>query len=282
MVFTQALEPGEWGECIVNRCTRCGRGVEGSFIQAMGRVYHHDCLQCCVCERPITSSFITNIWGDVYCSQHQQELPSCASCGRIICQKVTGGGGRYKDGRVMCRQCISRAVGYVSEARVAMEGVRGLLAGLGLDTGRKNLPLRLAGRDELRHLSGSSQLAGMTLTTTMMIGPCTNRRIEGILVLYGLPREQFGAVVAHELGHAWLFMNAFPRLAPRVEEGICELAAYLWLEHQTGVEAAFRRGLMMGNEDPVYGEGFKEAYSALKKCSLHELLICVQRSGRLP
>ena len=38
-----------------------------------------------------------------------------------------------------------------------------------------------------------------------------------------------GAVLAHEYGHAYLFMRRFPSLPLVTEEGLCELFAWLWL-----------------------------------------------------
>ena len=63
-------------------------------------------------------------------------------------------------------------------------------------------------------------------------GRVVRREVEEILILHGLPEEHFATAAADELGHAWLILNAYPELAPLVEEGICELFASLWLEKQ--------------------------------------------------
>lgn len=60
-----------------------------------------------------------------------------------------------------------------------------------------------------------------------------HRHVSAILVLNCLPRLHIGATLAHELMHAWLHMAAtYSRLPLQVEEGLCELLAYLWIEHQ--------------------------------------------------
>ena len=56
--------------------------------------------------------------------------------------------------------------------------------------------------------------------------------VTAILVLAGMPWLLTGAVLAHELMHAWLRMEGYRELPPPVEEGLCQLMAYLWLEAQ--------------------------------------------------
>lgn len=56
--------------------------------------------------------------------------------------------------------------------------------------------------------------------------------VTAILVLAGMPWLLTGAVLAHELMHAWLRMEGYRELPAHVEEGLCQLMAYLWLEGQ--------------------------------------------------
>jgi Protein DA1 len=57
--------------------------------------------------------------------------------------------------------------------------------------------------------------------------------VTAILVLCGLPAVLTGAILAHELGHAWLRMSSIHHLPEQIEEGLCQLFSYLWLEAQT-------------------------------------------------
>eukprot|EP00249_Psilotum_nudum_P012747 c23959_g1_i3 orf=1072-1527(+) len=54
--------------------------------------------------------------------------------------------------------------------------------------------------------------------------------VTAILILYGLPRLLTGSILAHELMHAWLRLNGFRNLQPKIEEGICQVLAHMWLE----------------------------------------------------
>ncbi len=160
------------------------------------------------------------------------------------------------------------------------------MARSGLDIGQTPTPLRLVLQDELVRRSTKSYAqkpAGMACHQTMTRnGQIVERQVEAILILSGLPREHFAAVAAHELMHSYLFMNAFPDLEPVVEEGLCELAEYLWLKQQGTPEAAYRSGLMDKNDDPVYGKGFQLARQSLDKMPLLTLLNHVQKRGRFP
>jgi hypothetical protein len=53
-----------------------------------------------------------------------------------------------------------------------------------------------------------------------------------VLVLYGLPRDLVSSILAHEAMHVWLKLNqGFPfRMEPRLEEGLCQVVAYLYLQ----------------------------------------------------
>jgi Protein DA1 len=74
-----------------------------------------------------------------------------------------------------------------------------------------------------------------SLTSTSEMVPLqvdSNTVVVAILVLAGLPRVVTGAVIAHELMHAWLREHGIRKLSEQVEEGLCQLMSYLWLEAQ--------------------------------------------------
>lgn len=124
------------------------------------------------------------------------------------------------------------------------------------------------------------------------------RYIKDVLLLRGMSRNALGATLAHEYGHCYLFSRRFPALSLKTEEGICELFSWLWLGGGLTVSAstqitpnksneqenARRRHRMETRKDPVYGDGFREAKSALEKCggNLWRLLEAVRVSGELP
>lgn len=58
--------------------------------------------------------------------------------------------------------------------------------------------------------------------------------VTAINVVTPLTWLDFGVVLAHECGHAFLRLSQVPTMDhdPSLEEGICELLALLWLEDQ--------------------------------------------------
>lgn len=49
---------------------------------------------------------------------------------------------------------------------------------------------------------------------------------------FGLPAVAAGAILAHECTHAYIRLaGGYPRLEPKVEEGLCQLVALLWVEN---------------------------------------------------
>lgn len=242
--------------------------------------------RCAIGGEILKGEYVVNAWGETYCHAHAHGLPECYSCHRVICERLTGGGQRYSDGRTVCNRCRRTAIDTAAQGQPVLLQVRRTLGKLGLDLGRVETPLRLVDQAELNRRSTkpySKQPAGMAShSTTTRNGQVVERTVEAILILHGLPQEHFAAIAAHELCHSYLFMNAFPDLEPIVEEGLCELAEFLWLTQQKTPEATFRLKLMEGNDDPVYGRGFRSALRAYERHGLAAVLAAVRRGNRLP
>lgn len=122
---------------------------------------------------------------------------------------------------------------------------------------------------------------GLCKKTNLGDGNSREQKVE-ILILEGLTEEHSRAVLAHELGHAWLFCNDYPDLPRTVEEGVAELFEYLWLTEQQTEISRYRIKAMESNQDQIYGVGFRAAKQALKKKPLHKLLRHVYRYRQLP
>ncbi len=301
------------------RCAGCGQPITGKYITALKKTWHPEHLVCAHCEKPLDGkpffeqdgkayceedfhalfgrhcavcgvsmqgTCLTNVWGDSFCEHHEGQIPECFSCGRFASERLTGGHVRYKDGRVMCKLCRQTAVDEELEGRQLLTGVRRALALERLDLGKIEIPLRLVDQGELDRLVGGARSlppTGMVRTRLTSSGDGTvTREVLDILALHGLPREHLAAVLAHEVGHAWLFLNAFPELPPKVVEGICELCSFLWLKREGGKEAAGRLKLLQKNKDRVYGVGFRAARRAWRNRSLRQMLAYVKRYGRFP
>ena len=61
-----------------------------------------------------------------------------------------------------------------------------------------------------------------------------------------------GAILAHECTHAHIRLDGgYPRLAPQVEEGLCQLVALLWVEN------AALHGIARGSGQKGGKEGYE-------------------------
>jgi hypothetical protein len=275
-------------------CAKCGKPIGKKFFERNGRAYCEDDylelfgMKCALCHKPITGHGLVDSWGNNYCKRHEGD-PQCFSCGRKIGQNLTGGGVRYRDGRIVCKICRKTAVDSDITAQNVFTQVQQTLTGiLGMDLRIDNAAvLHLVDQAELDRASpkkmSEKPSAGLTLTEIITINRAESKRsIKGILTLSGLPEEHLASVLAHELGHAWLFMRRFPKLPIKVEEGICVLFEAFWLQDLDTPEAAYRLRMLEENDDPVYGQGYLQAKRALSQRSFSRLLDYVKNSGRFP
>lgn len=289
--YITAMDKTWHAECF--RCEQCGKPFRGKqYMEHDGRPYCEDCYhelfspRCAVCGDPLRKEFLINSWGDQFHARHKDEHPECYSCGRLLCKRMTNGGVTYGDGRAMCNLCLKTAIDAVDNAQPTVRRVLRFLAQQGLDLQGAQMPVRLVDQHELLRQNTkhyTQRPAGMTCQQEhTQNGRVARREITGILILHGLPGEHFAMIAAHEYGHAWLFLNGYPALPPLVEEGLCELCAYLWLTEQATREARHRLQGMHVSDDPVYGAGFRAAYASLQRVPLAQLLDHVRRNAALP
>jgi len=185
----------------------------------------------------------------------------------------------------MCRRCRDTAIDDAENGQAILIEVRAALSRMGMNVDEAAIPLQLVAQDELAQRSAKPphlSPTGMTCQRkTSENGHIIERQVEAILVLYGLPREHFATVMAHELGHVFLFMNGFPELEPMVEEGLCRLAEYLWLSLQKTPEATYRLKSIQEADDPIYGDGYRAACRSLGRLSLLPDLLKYVRENRI-
>ena len=264
-----------------------------------------------------------------------------------------GGGGEFaelEDGRVLCLECASTAVmNEELDAPRLYDDVCEFLARQGMPLLPQRPPLHLVAQVALNdadnkegwHRGRTARTRGLCLFEehTMhtvertpewggfggLIPVGFSERVVGsragptvvkaVVILYGLPAVAAGAVLAHECTHAYIRLaGGYPRLEPKVEEGLCQLIALLWVENAAlhGV-ARFknpegRKGAVggpsgrsdgweetnlaamagyVGNQirtDPseVYGDGLRAALKAYQRHGLEAVFRHVRATGQLP
>lgn len=158
---------------------------------------------------------------------------------------------------------------------------------------------------------GGLELVGMRTHPQKLNRKC---EVTAILVLYGLPRLLTGAILAHELMHGWLRLKGYRNLTLEVEEGICQVLSYMWLETEvtpplkdvaststgssssltgpstkkgpkSGIEnklGEFFMHQIMNDTSPAYGGGFRAANAAVNKYGLRRTLDHIRLTGSFP
>ncbi|KAL6146428.1 hypothetical protein ACLB2K_057107 [Fragaria x ananassa] len=126
-------------------------------------------------------------------------------------------------------------------------------------------------------------------------------KIKALIIKFGMPNVQMGATMAHEMMHAWFYLNGVTELERRVEEGICNLMGYMWMGWfcSTGADfllcktsdeqVQYTRKLkdclehvMECDEDEAYGQGFRDAMKAVSRFGLTTVLNHIVKERCLP
>jgi hypothetical protein len=204
---------------------------------------------------------------------------------------MTGGGVTYADGRVVCNLCRRTAVDTKAQAKPIVEDVAQWLFDRGVRFEGLILKIDLGSVHELRQRGGDpSSLTGpgrglvMGLITriTERRGGKQRRKVGGITLLRGLPRKLFEGVVAHELGHAWLYLAHVDGLEAWAEEGFCNLLSYILHKERSTKEDQFWVKVLEQDPDPTYGDGFRRVRGIFKRHGFGEALNYTFRHQRFP
>eukprot|EP00892_Ulva_mutabilis_P007807 jgi/Ulvmu1/5399/UM022_0194.1 len=294
---------------------------EGCFKRKFG-------LTCDCCHKRIASvggrvEFMTNrFWKERYCPAHEHDgSVSCTGCARLRrpeSEDIVALG----DGRSLCLECLSSFIPDTAAAQPVYEGVLRFYAEEHGMTLPEQPPLMLVehtGLNEACNREGRSggigpathtrglcliehvssvrtgritRGASGALTSSSELVPLRhdkNTYVVAILVLAGLPAVVTGAVIAHEVMHAWLRMHGIRKMTEQAEEGLCQLMSYLWLEAQNieGDEMQARLASYVGYQirthpSETYGKGFVLALEAYQRFGLKAVLDHVRQTRELP
>lgn len=312
--------------------------------------YHKSCFKelnhpkCEVCYQFIPTNAAGLIeyrchpfWSQKYCPSHEHDITArCCSCERLESWNA-----RYyslEDGRRLCYECMESAIMDTGDCQPLYHAIRDYYEGMNMKLDQQ-IPMLLVERQALNEaIVGEKhgfhhmpETRGLCLSeeqtvTSILKRPRVGGRLGGIktqpqkltrkcevtaiLVLYGLPRLLTGAILAHELMHGWLRLKGYRNLNPEVEEGICQMLSYMWLESEvmpgfknmpsTSAASSSSSSKKGGKSDvenklgeffmhqiandasPAYGGGFRAANAAVNKYGLRRTLDHINWTGNFP
>ncbi|XP_052171978.1 protein DA1-related 2 isoform X2 [Diospyros lotus] len=280
-------------------------------------------------------------WSQKYCPSH--EYDNTARC--CSCERLESWNARYislGDGRSLCLECMESAIMDTGDCQPLYHAIRDYYEGMNMKLDQQ-IPMLLVERQALneaivgekngfhhmpetrglclseeqtvtsilrRPKVGGYRLVGMRTQPQKLTRRC---EVTAILVLYGLPRLLTGAILAHELMHGWLRLKGYRNLNPEVEEGICQVLSYMWLEtevmpglkhmpstsssssssssssHKKGRKSEVENKLgeffmhqIANDASPAYGGGFRAANAAVIKYGLRATLEHIHLTGSFP
>ncbi|MCP5052443.1 MAG: protein DA1 [bacterium] len=249
-------------------CDVCGQPMKTEYVYNKEGKYHEQCFlnrkapRCDVCEGPITGSYMKDPWGNQSHERHNgQSVISCDHCSRFVSDATSNGGQRYSDGRVVCGICNLTAVTKNNQVRTSLSRVLSILSSSpsGFREIPGGVPIELANRSTLKRLARTHFLEHGQGFTWSNITLQDNKRIKAqyrIYLLYGMPRLQFEAVLAHELLHVWL-IHRDSRLSDKLTEGFCNLGSALVYQSDGGAYARLMLKQMEENPHRLYGKGYR-------------------------
>ncbi|KAJ9684376.1 hypothetical protein PVL29_016712 [Vitis rotundifolia] len=295
-------------------CGACNQDIGfGNYLGCMGTFFHPECFRCRSCGYPITEHEFSLSGRDAYHKSCFKELthPKCEVCHQFI---PTNGAGliEYRCHPFWSQKyCPSHEHDNVARCCSCerLEGHHHLpeTRGLCLSEEQTVKSIQVLRRPRL----AGQRLVGMRTQPQKLTRKC---EVTAILVLYGLPRLLTGAILAHELMHGWLRLKGFRNLSPEVEEGICQVLSYMWLESEvmpgfnknmastsSGAASSSSSSSKKGGKSevekklgeffmhqiahdvsPAYGGGFRAANAAVNKYGLRITLEHIRLTGSFP
>ncbi|OAY38532.1 protein DA1-related 2 isoform X2 [Manihot esculenta] len=278
-------------------------------------------------------------WSQKYCPSHEHDnTPRCCSCERLESWDT-----KYyslEDGRNLCLECMESAIMDTGDCQPLYHAIRDYYEGMNMKLDQQ-IPMLLVERLALNEaIVGEKygyhhmpETRGLCLSEEQTVTSIQRRprlggnrlvgirtqpqkltrkscEVTAILVLYGLPRLLTGAILAHELMHGWLRLKGYRNLNPEVEEGICQVLSYMWLESEvlpskgmpstsaassssssskkggrSNVEnklGEFFKHQIANDASPAYGGGFRAANAAVNKYGLRRTLDHIRLTGHFP
>jgi len=299
------------------KCIACNEVIQHStnFLKAdLGtekeEPIHKKCFdemygkKCTVCfDRSVAYSKHVFFNDEILCTKHiTDDIRRCDACKRYE-SKSAGFIDVTDCGRCLCSSCYRTVILNSEDMTTLWNKVIDFFQSklqLPICDGMRRVPVVSVGSETLNdckyvETSDLRKCRGMCLSEYS-----GSLEVSAILCLAGLPSDLTGSILAHEATHAWLrlhpdFVSDIP-IPPFVEEGLCQLVAYLFLSEGLSTPSKvsidggpseeklrqFFRFSIESDECPVYGLGFRKASEAYAEIGIEPLISHVLRYRDFP
>ncbi|MEW5795799.1 MAG: protein DA1 [Candidatus Zixiibacteriota bacterium] len=275
---------------VLPQCAYCGSPVGENWVVYEGRNYHPECfdrnvaIRCNRCGEIIEGQYLIDHWGNRYHKYHEEEEHGCTFCGRFLSDPLAGGGHPFGPAQYICSRCEKSAVTDEDEGRHELDRIGKLLAEHGIVVDMDEVEFKLVTRAQFAKLLGRpvTHQLGLTRQDKSNFWGFFEDRELTVYILTGLPRMHFISTAAHELMHAWLFVNAPEEHDDTFVEGSCNYASSLVLDRLNDDMAGYVMRQMEEEHDPVYGDGYRRVKHLIENRGVEYWLDHLRFDPRFP
>lgn len=269
------------------KCNICSNPLLEKYVSDLNGNYHTQCHKenilpkCSICTFPLENTYLVDPWGNKYHEHHTQNGVLCNSCSRVISEKITHGGFQFDDGRFLCSLCEASIIKSDLDIEASKHRVIQQLSSVGLKNISENYLILLVDISTLNKKSGLLQnkdLKGFTYIEIHSDEYSIVSRNYEIYILFGLPKIEFDAVLAHELVHVWLAEKNYT-FSDIFKEGFCNLASALIYDNDDTKFSRIHLNHMLNNDDSVYGEGYRKCRKLLAQYGWDNLIYNVSNKS---
>jgi len=262
---SRIYHPDCYQQNVAPKCAFCDQTLGENWIVYEGQNYHQQCFErnvaihCSRCGEIIEGEYLIDHWGNKYHKYHEQEEASCSFCGRFLSDPVAGGGRVFGADKWICNHCSQDAITDETAGGKILQQVRERLDKSGIVINQETIEFKLVTRDQFAELLDQDITNQFGLTRyehVEYLGFLEDKQLT-IYILTGLHRMHFISTAAHELMHAWLFLNIPDGGDKRLIEGSCNYASLMVLRQLDDEMAGYVIRQLEDEPDPVYGEGYR-------------------------
>ncbi len=270
------------------RCGACNQPLTTRSKKVGKKSYHLACFECAACGKGFRGGdrFQLDQWGNLAHVQHLSQTFDCGSCGRLFPRRGSSRDQIYSDNRVACQVCRSDAVFDLEELKSLGNEIAVILESVGIGRPKGSVELKLVSKRELdneaKRIHVGGNLKGLTVSkfrTVSFKNESNTTFTHVVYALFGLPKSEVRAVIAHELMHVWL--NERQLDAPGdVIEGFCNLGSDHVLRQDPSRLAWILIDNMKTNPSPAYGGGYRKMIARLGQIGWPRMLAEIQARGK--